>query len=74
MVLFLHGSRAVKPQIASDAVCEISSHVAGPFQSGVSLLPHVVYLRSDLLFHKDGRVYRRLELWLLAYETLTADV
>lgn len=54
MVLFLHGSRAVKPQIASDVVWEISSHVAGPFQSGVSLLPHFVYLQIDLLFHKDG--------------------
>lgn len=66
IIPFLHGSRAVKPQMAKDVVCEMSFHVAGPFQLGVSLLPHFIYLQIDLPFLKTV-VDRRLELWFLAY-------
>lgn len=38
MAPFLHGSRAVKPQISNDVTCEISSQGAGPFrQRGPSI-------------------------------------
>lgn len=54
MVPFLLGPHAVKPQMARDVVCEMSSHVAEPFQFGISLLPHFIYLQIDLPFPKDG--------------------
>ena len=38
MAPFLRSSSAVKPQIAKDVMCEISSHVAGPvLRCGVSV-------------------------------------
>lgn len=66
MVSFLHGSGEVKPQIASDVMCEMSSHVAGPFLPLVNVFCHTSFNSRLICPHTRTVIFTGLELWFLA--------